>query len=297
VNSQVLIPVGGKQNEVAMYWDASGIEYGISSNGDIYILDHVNNKIKVFSKTGEYKLKISNFAYKIQRINIFSDLLILVTDNKIFVLNLAGEIVKEFSLNIGNIGAFNTIRFYNDIIFIPQTAIDFFSENMYMYRITNTNILNIKQDSLNLECLGFVKNFYKADRKYNELPVEKEFRPYLYNLRENEITCMSSDYIIFHRYYGPIKSGMKPSTYYLFVKRTKEFKKIGIHPLEKKNIMPISGRGRGEKIIDNTWYVLGGILDKQKPVKYPIENKAIIIKKIDLTEYEKLPSVKVDWSR
>jgi hypothetical protein len=287
----VSIPVGGKDNEISMYDDQTGIDFEII-DGNLYLLDDINNSIKVFSMAGAHKFTIKTPDKKIKRIFHYSNLFILLsTPANIVFVSKDGKTVFDHKLNIHDPNFLHAML-YDGYLFLPKIGSNILNETLTAFRLKIAYADTISRQLIEINEQDVTADSYDLKSAFQFFPAEKELYPFLTHLAPSDIAAQSKKYIVFSLNEGD--AYVAKIGYYIFLKDERVFKRLGSFLEEVGGENYAGGWGRGHRIYNDSFYVLGAKYSDDEEFRTPIN---VIISKMDLSNVKNLPSVepKFQW--
>jgi hypothetical protein len=288
------IPIGNSIQKIKIFEDQGGLDFDIDQNNNLYLLDYVNGKIKVYNQNSEYKYKIGIESDKIERINILQNKLICLTSQYyLIIMEMTGQVLFKFQLDLRE-AYLTQSTFIDNYVLIPEQGASFFNLNKSVYQIKfETDSLSNKITA-NLIPYDKIVNASDISRQKQFLPIEEEYQKYLSKLQEPYIDYIDSEHIVFTQPEIRDEKGPRGEpVYYIFLKKELVSKKIGIFPWEIVGDCYIGGYGVGCRIHGNNLYRIS--VKYSKKGRIPRMPEYVIISKIDLNILKNLPNVEPEW--
>lgn len=281
------IKIGDKAGEIKIDEQQIGLNFAVDADEHFWLTDIDSKQVKAFGGDGKFLYAVppadGQSAATIDKIHVIGRYLIILKSD--FTLDFydkaVGTLIAKQKLEIKN-AITNKAYFYGSYFFLPQFGMKFPNENIYGFKIDTAEISGCSATSV--KSLGLFMDAYKADRKYQFLPVDKDSYPLLKDISSSEFKGQSDDYILIVKNVGnPAKE-----CYYVYVKKERVFKKIGKVSEKITGMIANYGWGSSSIIVDNSLYLLGVKYRNMKDYEQPNE---IIISKVDLNSIYKLPDV------
>jgi|GEM_PF-5368764 len=286
------VGVGDNDNEVNADREQEGLYFAVDESEQFWLVDAIHRQIKAFNNKGRlmYIVLPENPSVRIDKIYVSGNYLITLSSEGIlyFYNKYNGKLLGQSKLAVEE-AYFNKAYFYGNILFLPQRGHPAPNENLYEFAIEIKEIPE-QPVQFNVRQINFITQAWDLwdATNNNFLPFDSSCYSLLKGLNHLSLRGQSRDFILIMRLVGKVG---KEDGYYLFLKKEKILKKIGIIPKSITGLISQTWWGEGAVFVGRNLYLMGV---KYKDMKYFDSPQSVIISKIDLSKVDKLPTVPIE---